>query len=214
MHHTYTVEGVFETTQITSQLQTDANIISWNIALLFAPLLSKHYLLVCLLSMSTVFSSGHGNEEDWLSRTSRKCCEDNRMCPGSAAEGRRIQGSYCTLWNGLRNAKCLPFFFLLGLGRITCWRRQALKIMWPLCDTCVWHCTGTRMFVVTHLHILLRQPEGFTGEIKPPSAVIQAMDTDVWSRQQGRRKTCHLKIYMTNVDFMTSLEGGYQQEQW
>lgn len=30
------------------------------------------------------------------------------MCPGSAVEGLRIQGSYCTLWNGLRNARCLP----------------------------------------------------------------------------------------------------------
>lgn len=143
MHHTYTVEGVFETTQITSQLQTDANIISWNIALLFAPLLSKHYLLVCLLSMSTVFSSGHGNEEDWLSRTSRKCCEDNRMCPGSAAEGRRIQGSYCTLWNGLRNAKCLPFFFSFRSGSYHMLEATGFEDnvtpVWYMCVTLYWH---------------------------------------------------------------------------
>ena len=143
-----------------------------------APLSSERYLLACLLSMSTVFSSGHGNEEDWLSCMSRKCCKDNRMCPGSAVEGWRIQGSYCTLWNGLRNARCLPFvllFFFSGLSHITCWRRQALKIMWP-CVIHVWHRAGTRMFVVTHLHILLWQPEGFTnGNKNPPSAVAQAV---------------------------------------
>lgn len=66
--------------------------------------------LVCLLRTITMFPSGHGNGEDWLSSMSRKCCKDNRMCPGSAVEGRRIQGSYCTLWNGLRNARCLPLF--------------------------------------------------------------------------------------------------------
>lgn len=105
----------------------------------------------------SVFSSGHGNEEDRLSRASRKRCEDNRMCPGSAVEGRRIQGSYCTLWNGLRNARCLPFFFLplsLGLGRITCCRRRALKITGALRDACVRHRAGARMFAVTHLRIL------------------------------------------------------------
>ena len=39
------------------------------------------------------------------------------MCPGSAVEGLRILGSYCTLWNGLRNARCLPFFFFFFFFR-------------------------------------------------------------------------------------------------
>lgn len=166
MHCTYTAEGGFKITQITSQLQTYANIMFCQISLLLAPLSSEHYLPACLLSMSAVFSSDHGNKEDWLSRMSRKCCEDNRMCPGSAVEGRRIQGSYCTLWNGLRNARCLLFlFFFLCLSRITCWRRQALKIMWP-CVIHGWHCAGTRMFVVTHLDIPPWQPEAFTDRNK------------------------------------------------
>lgn len=76
------------------------------------------------------------------------------MCPGSAVKGRRILGSYCTLWNGLRNARCLPLFFLffLGLGRITCCRQQALKITWCICvcvcdaalaHGCLWSLTST-----------------------------------------------------------------------
>lgn len=120
--------------------------------------------------MTTLFSSGHGNKGAWLSCMSRKCCKDNRMCPGSAAGGRRIQGSYCTLWNELRNARCLPFLFFLhflfwALSRITCWRRQALKIMRPRWMH-VWHGAGTRMFAVTHLHIPRRRPEGFTDRNK------------------------------------------------
>lgn len=49
------------------------------------------------------------------------------------------------------------FFFFLGLGRITCWRRRTLKITGYMC-VCLRCYSGTRMFVVTHLHILLRQP--------------------------------------------------------
>lgn len=139
----------------------DAIIISCSISLLVIPFLSKHYLPACLLSMSTVFFSGHGNSEDWLSCTSRKCCEDNRMCPGSAVEGRRIQGSYCTLWNGLRNARCLPFFFSLGLCRITLeatgFEDNVTPPPLPHRLIHMWHCAGKRMFVVTHLHILLWQ---------------------------------------------------------
>lgn len=128
-------------------------------------------LPVCIISMSTVFSSGHSNKEDRVSRASRKRCEDNRMCPGSAVEGRRIQGSYCTLWNGLRNVRCLPFFSLsLGLGRITCCRRRALKITGTR-DACVQHRAGTRMFAVTHLHILLWRPAGVHRRKRAPPSL-------------------------------------------
>lgn len=44
------------------------------------------------------------------------------MCPGSAVEGRRIQGSYCTLWNGLWNARCLTFFLFF-------WRSESYHML-------------------------------------------------------------------------------------
>lgn len=122
--------------------------------LLPTPLSSERYLLACLLSMSTVFSSGHGNEEDWLSCVSRKCCEDNRMCPGSAVEGRRIQGSYCTLWNGLRNARCLPCVSFIFFRSESYHMLEATGFednvdpVWNMCDIalahgCLWSPTST-----------------------------------------------------------------------
>lgn len=53
------------------------------------------------------------------------------MCPGSVVRGRRIQGSYCTLWNGLRNVTCLPF--LSGFYHIleaNCWHTLVCG-RWP-----------------------------------------------------------------------------------
>lgn len=86
-----------------------------------------------------VFRVAMATRNDWLSRAGRKCGEDNRMCPGSAVEGRRIQGSYCTLWNGFRNARCLRFFG--GLLRSASYDMlQALMIAWPPCDTCASAC--------------------------------------------------------------------------
>lgn len=122
------------------------------------------------------------------------------MCPGSAVEGRRILGSYCTLWNGLRNARCLPVFFLffLGLGRITCCRRRALKITGCVCARCR---AGTRMFADTHLHILLWLPAAVQWRRGlPPSLPLPSVSIFKHTRwtfgSPGRRrplgKTPHL----------------------
>lgn len=102
---------------------------------------SHYYLLMSLFNMSTVFSSGHSNKTNWLSCMSRKGCKDNRMCPGSAVKGRRIQGSYCTLWNELRNARCLPFLGGSGLYHM----QEANDfddngtIVWYMCDFVLAH---------------------------------------------------------------------------
>lgn len=96
--------------------------------------------------MTTVFSSGHGNKGARLSCMNRKCCEDNRTCPGSAAGGRRIQGSYCTLWNGLRNARCLTFLFLSFLSSESyhMWKATGFEDnVTPLLDACVARCWHT-----------------------------------------------------------------------
>lgn len=73
------------------------------------------------------------------------------------------------------------FFFSLGLCRITL---EATgfedNVTPPHLLIHMWHCAGKRMFVVTHLHILLWQLWRFHWRNKPPpSAVIQATDTDV-----------------------------------
>lgn len=148
--------------------------------------------------MSIVFPSGHGNGEDWLSRMSRKCCEDNRMCPGSAVEGLRIQGSYCTLWNGLRNARCLPFFFFLfrsesyHMLEATGFEDNVTPI-WCMCGTalahgCLWWPTST--FSSDRLKVAQMN----MTKKKPPSAVTQADERGhFWSCQQGGWQTRHLE---------------------
>lgn len=174
--------------------------------LLPAPLSSERYLLARRLSVSAVFSSRHGDQHDWLSRRSRKCCEDNRMCPGSAVEGRRIQGSYCTLWNGPRNARCLPFFFLFcfvllfffSLGSKLYHMLDATGFednvtpVWYMSDTV----TGTRMFAVAHLHI-----QQFLRRWTRPRLVKSAKSLEkpaTWGK------------HTTNAEPTTPLECGYQ----
>lgn len=81
------------------------------------------------------------------------------LAPPSRVEEFKEVIVLCGMGSGMQDVCPPPFLilFFLGLSHITCWRRQALKIMWP-CLMHVWHCAGTRMFAVTHLHILLWQP--------------------------------------------------------
>lgn len=75
---------------------------------------------------------------------------------------------YFVEWAQECKMSAISFFFhflFWALSRITCWRRQALKIMRPRWMH-VWHGAGTRMFAVTHLHIPRRRPEGFTDRNK------------------------------------------------
>lgn len=58
-----------------------------------------------------------------------------------------------------------------------------------LCDTCVALCWHTDVCGHPPRHSPLVSQTG----TKLPSAVIQAMETDVWSSQQGGLETCHLK---------------------
>lgn len=181
--------------------------------LLPTPLSSERYLLACLLSMSTVFSSGHGNEEDWLSCVSRKCCEDNRMCTGSAVEGRRIQGSYCTLWNGLRNARCLPCvsFIFFRSESYHMLEATGFEDNVTLCDTCVTSCWHTDVCGHPPPHSPVTARRLHQWEKKPS---ISSCSSGVWSRQRCTvDRNCHLKIYQTNVQLITSVECGYQQKQ-
>lgn len=132
-------------------------------------------------------------ETDWAA-WNRKCCKDNRMCPGSAAEGRRIPGSYCTLWNGFWNARCLTFFlffvfyFSAALSHITRWRRRALKIIkflwtreWHM--ECFWSLTSEFSCISHH-----RQMIGKKNKKHPNSFSDQqlATETDVRWTQSSR----------------------------
>lgn len=88
-----------------------------------------------------------------------------------------------------QECKMSAFFFSLslGLGRITRCRRRALKITGAQRDACVRHRAGTRMFAVTHLHILLWRPAGVHRRKRAPPSL---------SRNAGRRHgldgVCHL----------------------
>lgn len=192
MHHTHSANGGFNLHK-----SAKTNIISRNVH--FSSRLPERYLLMCALSMSTVFSSGHGNMEGWLSCTSRKCCKDNRMCPGSAVEGRRIQGSYCTLWNGPRNARCLPFLFFLFFFFFRSGSYHMLEATgfednvnpaWYMCDT-----------------VLAR------GCLRSPTSTFSSDSLTIWnlprqslgpraheSQRQAGWKTCHVEIYVSNAD--------------
>lgn len=82
-----------------------------------------------------------------------------------------------------QECKMSAFFFSrsLGLGRITCCRRRALKITGALRDACVRRRAGTRIFAVTHLHILRWRPAGVHRRKRalsppPPSADTVAVD--------------------------------------
>lgn len=99
-----------------SRQQEPRLLLVWAPGCLVSPQVASPRRLVDSSRPRPAFAGHRGNQGARVSSRSRKCCEDNRMWPGSAVRGRRIQGSFCTLWNELRNAACLPLVVWLASG--------------------------------------------------------------------------------------------------
>lgn len=145
-------------------------------------------------------TGGHGDEGRQIcAARAGSCREDNRMCPGSAVEGRRIQGSYCTLWNGLRNARCLPWVFFFFSGSGSYHMLEATGFEANGMHVCVF-AMPFWMLAVTYLHILLRHPlvgvqrrRGLPSRPSPaPSSSRHAGHLVPSRRWRLRGKTRHL----------------------
>lgn len=98
------------------------------------------------------------------------------MWPGSAVEGRRIQGSYCTLWNGLRNARCLPYFRFGLCHMLEATGFEDNVTLLCMCGTALAHgCLRSPTSTFPSDSLKASQ----TG-MQPPAAAIQPMDAHVW----------------------------------
>lgn len=133
------------------------------------------------------------------------------LAPPSRVEEFKEVIVLCGMGSGMQDV-CRAFhLFFSGLSRITCWRRQALKIMLTLCDTCVTSCWHTDVCGHPPPHSPVTARRLHQWEKKPS---ISSCSSGVWSRQRGTvDRNCHLKIYQTNVQLITSVECGYQQKQ-